>query len=650
MNNAAGPGRTFSIGEGLILLIALSAAGYFRFVHIDTTWMSPDQSTLLSLAMDIGSGKRFPLIANQSSAGLAHPVLPVYLYAFPLALTHRVISAAYLTAFLNILSVGIGYFYARRFLGWSASLIFLALYALSPWSVHFSRLIWNPVMIPFFAMLALWLLTTSVTESPSFATRIGTAFALIGIFHSHLVSLNLLAGIGAIWLLFHRQYKFIWMAAVILLTGFSFVPYLWAQPILTLATGEPARLNLAPILIAGDLVSARGLFTANEGWETIETLLREWLWVSLVWLGIVTLWYSREAWKNSIPAPQTSRIILFFWITGPLVALIYHRHYLQHHYFLFLYPAVYLAMAALVEDLGSYLHKFLLRLPFRMQRVWPVIGRGGLILLLGALSVWGFLASRATLRQERFQTCLQEQHIRAAIEVIRENADRLQIRNLVVLSDGIDALDSTFGFIGSFLPSDLSIRFTRLRDGVLLPRAPTLYFVSGEDAYTEAILSQAGRLLAMLDVSPCGKWKFYMTPGGLSFVSEASGPIGAWENSLQLWKYQVEKANRGESLMLITFWKVDTDHPLSWDHFFFHLVSEQEQVISQVDGPGVSSPYWREGDWLILFTPLPLPADTPTGSYKVYCGLYSWPNLKRIPVITGPATDNRLYLTEVRLP
>ncbi|MBC7228399.1 MAG: hypothetical protein H5T61_14405 [Thermoflexales bacterium] len=492
------------IWEKLVLLVALGIATYFRLVRIDTTWMSPDQSTLLSLAMDIASGERFPLVANQSSAGFAHPALPVYLYAFPILLTHQVVSAAVLTALLNVLSVGIGYLYARRYLGQSASLVFLALYTLSPWSVHFSRLIWNPVIIPFFAALALCLLTVLVTGDQRFVVWVGIALALIGMFHSHLVSLSLIIAVGAIGLLFHRRIRIWWAAIAFLFIALSFAPYVEAQTAsfpLRVPTGEPVQVNIAPFLIAGDLISARGLFLAVEGWKTAEILLRGWLWISIIWLGLITLRYGRKAWENSISAPQSSRIVLFFWIIGPLVALTYHRHYLQHHYFLFLYPAAYLAMAALVEDLGVCLDKFLLpRLPTKTRQIYPIIGKSVLMLLLGVVSFWSFLVSRSTLRQEWAQTCLQERHVRAAVEVIRDNIEQLQIPNLVVLSDGIDALSSTFGFISALLPSDLSIRFVRIGNGILVPRAPALYFVAGRDEPTEALLSQAGRLLSVLEL------------------------------------------------------------------------------------------------------------------------------------------------------
>lgn len=643
-----------AVWEGLALLAALGIATYLRLAHIDTTWMSPDQSALISLAMDIGSGKKFPLVANLSSVGLVHPVLPVYLYAVPLALTHQVISAAWLTALLNIFSLGIGYLYARQFLGRSASLIFLGLYTASPWSVHFSRLIWNPVMIPFFAALALWLLTISVTRNPHFIPVIGTALALMAIFHSHLISLPLLVGVGTIWLLFHRRLKLWWVAIALLLVSLSFLPYWLAQPNLRslsgLATGETVQFNLAPFLIAGDLASGRGLFLATGGWKTAENLLRGWLWVSIAWLGAYTLRYGREAWRGSISAPQAARIVLFFWIVSPLLALLYQRHYLQHHYFLPLYPAVYLAMAALVKDIGVLLRSFLLAQASLGNCMWPVTRTGGVVLLLGSTLGWSLVVSTAILRQEQLQTCPQERQIRSVVDEIRVHINLLGAHNLVVLSDGIDASYSTLGFIGRLLPENISIRFTRLGEGLLVPMTPALHVVAGENPRTTALLDQIGVLLKVWDVGPCGQWRLYATPGGLSFASGDSEPVGEWANGLQLWGYQIEHIAPGENLVLTTFWRATAESPLEWDHFFFHLFSPSGQFISQMDGPGVSSPYWHKGDWLILFTTLPLPKDILPGRYEIYCGLYTWPGLERIPVIAGEATDNRLRLTEAQIP
>lgn len=647
--------EAFSVWEGLVLLIALGGACYFRFVDLDATWMSPDQSTLLSLAMDIAEGKRFPLAANQSSAGIAHPALSVYLYAIPMAISHRAVSAAILTSLLNVLSVGISYLYARRFLGRITALIFLALYAASPWSVHFSRLIWNPVMIPFFVTLALWLLTCSVSENAHPAAPVGTALLLMGILHSHLVSLPILASTGIIWLLFHRRIRF-WPAILGgLLIVLSFIPYLLAhQNPLALfhgVAGEEWKFNMAPLRIAGDLVSGRGLFLAAEGWKTVESLLQGWLWVSLAWLGGLTLRYIREAWQGTLSSMRASRIVLFFWSAIPLVALMPHRHYLQHHYFLFLYPAIYLAMAALAGDIGSLVHRLIvLYLPLRAQRIGFWAGLFGFLSLIIALFGWSFFVSDTVLRQERLQTCPQERHLRAALDIIRANLDQFQIRDLVVLSDGIDASYSTFGFIGHFLPEQTFIRFTRLGNGLPVPITPALYLVAGDDPRTTTILDQVGRLLNTWDIGPCGRWKLYITPGGLSFAAGTSGPIGEWANGLQLWGYQVERVAPGEGLLLTSFWRVTAERPLHWDYFFFHLFSPSGEFISQMDGPGVSSPYWRKGDWLILLTTLSLPSGSPVGRYEIYCGLYSWPDLERIPVIAGEATDNRLRLAEVQIP
>jgi hypothetical protein len=645
----------WSFPEVLALLTALGVALYFRFVHMETTWMSLDQSTLLKLAMDIGSGRRFPRVANQSSAGLAHPALPVYLYAIPLALTHQILSAAYLTALLNSISVGISYLFARRFLGRAPALIFLSLYAASPWSVHFSRLIWNPVMIPFFATLALWLLTEAISGNRRFLIWIGVACTLMGVFHSHLASMALLISIGTTWLFFYRQVRFKGFAVSLLLVALSFLPYALSQPTLWLlltgtASGETAKVNLSPFLLAGDLVSARGLFLATGIWKAVENLLRGWLWFSLVWLGILTLRCLPKARQGSISSAQAARIVLFLWIAGPLVALIRHTHYLQHHYLLFLYPAAYLAMASALTDVGVALHRLISPRFSRLRQIGPIIGVGGLVLIFASLSGWSLFVSNAVLRQEQSQTCFQEQHVRAAVNTIRAELDRSSIRDLVILSDGIDASYSTFGFINAFLPPHISVRFTRLGNGLSVPAAPTLYFVAGEDIRTLAMLDRIGYPLRLLDVSPCGVWKFYVTTQAWSFTGGSSRPIAEWANGLQLWGYQIERAVRGDNLALTTFWKVRAERPLNWDYFFFHLFSPEAVFISQMDGPGVSSPYWREGDWLILLTTLPIPGDAPPGPYEIYCGLYSVPSLERIPVVAGDATDNRLHLTTIWIP
>jgi hypothetical protein len=71
-------------------------------------------------------------------------------------------------------------------------------------------------------------------------------------------------------------------------------------------------------------------------------------------------------------------------------------------------------------------------------------------------------------------------------------------------------------------------------------------------------------------------------------------------------------------------------------HFFNHLVRLPDgRLISQEDGPGVHTPYLREGDRFITRFLIPVPADAPAGRYEIRVGLYSLQSLERVTLTGG---------------
>ena len=123
-------------------------------------------------------------------------------------------------------------------------------------------------------------------------------------------------------------------------------------------------------------------------------------------------------------------------------------------------------------------------------------------------------------------------------------------------------------------------------------------------------------------------------------------PLGAWENGLRLLSYQVGgQLCPGGAVKLTTYWAVSQTASAEY-HFFNHLVAQDRTLVSQQDGPGVTSLEWMAGNRLVTWFSLPLPADLVPGSYDLYCGLYGWPSLERVPV-AGGGPDRRLHLTSL---
>jgi hypothetical protein len=74
------------------------------------------------------------------------------------------------------------------------------------------------------------------------------------------------------------------------------------------------------------------------------------------------------------------------------------------------------------------------------------------------------------------------------------------------------------------------------------------------------------------------------------------------------------------------------------------LLTADNQVVVQHDGPGFDSIQWREGDRFITWFELPVAADLPPGDYRLAVALYTWPDLLRINLLSG---ENTAFLEQI---
>ncbi len=635
----------------MVLLITISA--YLRLTNLEATWIGGDQSALLSTAMEFVNQGKIPLAANKSSAGIFNPPLVEYLYALPLFLTRRIISVVWLTALANLASVGLCYGFARRLFGVRVAMISTLLYAVSPWSVHFSRMIWNPTMIPLFSTLALGCLSIYFSEDQKPGWLIGAAIALAGVVQLHWASVVLIGVIGICGLLFHKRLKIAAVVIGIVLFAVTFTPYYLFERATGFmdvtsflqAMGSTKQLNLSSALIAGDLVSAQGVLQPK--WPILKVLMRWWLWVSLIYLGLVTLRNVGTAWMSNLSSGKTAELILFLWSAVPIAAYLQHTHYLQHHYFLYLYPALYITIAITTDDAVRALRSLgkngeaIRRRAIQVAAAMPFA-------VLTFTSGYYFYANLDKLSMSNQARCVQLRHVTAAIDRVRALLNETHSHNLIVLDDGVDASNSTLGLIRHWLEPGVKVRFTRLGDGVSIPQDSAVYLMAGDDPQTAALLGRIGESVEGSQVTtPCSEWDFY-TSQGASIEKPEEKILARWANGLSLLDYRLEgEWCPGNEIKLTANWMVNQNNQQERYRFFNHLMSTEERLVSQYDGPGVSSLYWHPGDRLVTWFSIPIPSDLPPGSYDIYAGLYTWPQLERTPVRSTNGSDDRLRLTSV---
>ena len=154
-----------SKGRPTAARVALTAimivAALTRLVRLDLMEFKADEAEACRLALhalgygEPGVGHFFPTAGLQASVGIPNPPLFVYLVALPLAVVRSPIAVAAAIALANVAAVLLCYVAGRRIYSSFVGVVSAALFALSPWSIVFSRKIWAQDLLPLVTTLFL---------------------------------------------------------------------------------------------------------------------------------------------------------------------------------------------------------------------------------------------------------------------------------------------------------------------------------------------------------------------------------------------------------------------------------------------------------------------------------------------------------------
>jgi 4-amino-4-deoxy-L-arabinose transferase-like glycosyltransferase len=130
---------------GLAIFLRLGAPSIVEFKR--------DEANVSTLALDIVHGRQFHLLGIDSSVGIRNAPMSIYLMVPPFVLSSNPMVATTYVGLLNVLAVLLVYMLARRYYGSTAAIIATLLYAVSFWSVIYSRKIWaQDLLAPFILM------------------------------------------------------------------------------------------------------------------------------------------------------------------------------------------------------------------------------------------------------------------------------------------------------------------------------------------------------------------------------------------------------------------------------------------------------------------------------------------------------------------
>jgi len=302
------------------------------------------------------TGHDFPLTGLLSSVGVPNPPLFIYLLALPLFLIRDPFGAAVFIALSNVAAVGICYLLGRRYFSPFVALASASLYALAPWAVIFSRKIWAQDLLPVFVggfLLAAhaflvdrrprslaWLLVLAAVAMQLHLSALILAGALVGLLAAGRTAIRarwLALGTGAALLLCA---PYLLHLARTRGGDFAHLGAWRAESARLVPAGQRLLLALRyPLAVSGADETAE-LVGSQAGLVfpfAIATGLAGF--GGLIWLCI----------RDRASPAFSARLMLAAWFVLPTLGLALTGAVPFIHYFVVLYPLVFLGLAAALE-------------------------------------------------------------------------------------------------------------------------------------------------------------------------------------------------------------------------------------------------------------------------------------------------------------
>jgi len=654
--------RAVDARRAVLAAIILLAAG-LRLTRLGLIEFKYDEATTVRTAMAIAREGRLPAVGMISSEGPRNPPLVAYVLAPPFLVSDDPRLAAAWLALLGVAAVALTYWMGNAFFRWPVGAVAAALFAASPWAVFQSRKLWTQ-NLPLFTLLFISSLLVLTVRRRSWA--LVPAFAALGALISlHLGGLAFLVVLAAVLVLFRHRVR-----PRPLLVGFALLllilsPYLvhdamhgWAnlRAFGHLGSSGPS-FNLRALTMAVRVVGGshlEDLAGAQQDRFLSSILDLRWLdqlEILLCWLGLVwSAWrVGREAvtHRGSLSPDGQARAVLLCWFLIP-VALLTQRPSIQPHDLNLLYPVQHLFLGLLLADAAAWIAPF-----FPRPGITVISGPAALIsLLVVPLVAWQVYYQQALLTfVDRHDTPGGHG---APIKHTLEAAHRLETLDasgggemVVLLPGGDPRYHGPAAVFDALLNHD-----RRLVDGraaLVLPTRPSAYLVHPEAATAASLLSE----LAVESKPPLplregrdAAYRFYRWEPGPVTPDEACADPPQWAVPVPsdagvrvtLLGYQWSgDPEPGGHIEWTIVWRVSGGPPPEASfHWFNHLVDRDGMRWGQKDGVGLPTAKWRDGDTVLTWFSIPIPPDAPPPPYYVRTGLYAYPDVVNLPLVSAP--------------
>jgi hypothetical protein len=550
------------------------------------------------------------------------------------------------TAALNVMSVALCWWLARRYWGPEAAFFAALFLAANPWAAHFSRGIWEPNLLVPFALA--WAISGSLAlvekRRGALVVHIVLLSALVQLHYSGLALVPVTA-----WLLararraISRRELLLGVALAVVLAS-PFLYYLLSQGrqglsslegMTTRNTLDAQSFHLWWMAVTGDQIHAlTGAQAYRDFLHSVPNpVVPSWAPGLLVVCGVI-LWL-RAASRGYAYSADKAGLLVSLWGLAPLVFFTWHLSSPYLHYYVLEIPAASLAAGYALSRTAS-----------GRGRIW----RWGAVLLGVGIAVlqtttYGsllrFVAGRAT-----------PGGFGMPVKYVLQATEQAQAQGLaiVVVSPSDDPRIGDWPAV-----FDVLLRGTphRLVDGTraaLFPGTPATLIVAPGAQQALQVYARAGVMdRAQTITTRQGEQPFLIVrmTEGLYPPLEAAQEPRQLANGTQVLGYAISGELRaGMTVDWWIAWRV-VQPPESREeyHLFNHLLDGQGIKVAQADGPTVRSGDWSAGDVVVQPFRLQLPESSSPGPFWMRVGMYTYPGLQGVPVVDAsgqPVADSVL--------
>jgi hypothetical protein len=614
------------------LPLLISLAAILRLYQIDLIDFRFDEASTAQWAIEIARGN-LQLIAPFSGSVANHPPVMLYALALPYLLTYNVLVVAAWRVLLDVAAIPLIFLACQRHLNLRVALVACLLFAVAPWAVQLARNL-RPVALPLTTALMLWGLLEAVHPREGKTNDWGWPMASLGFALSagnHLAAMYL-APVFVIALgvaLFTRQLRINRITLLALLPVLVLASsYLWYDANngwrnisgYLRMSGETATLNDEAVRFAlwGSGGAHLSDFTGSAFalWQAQVPAVFDWIdtiQIGLLVIGLVVC---------AIKLAHTRRavfLLLLLWLVLPVVLQLRHTRPLQMHYFTMLYPASFVLMALAANELSRF------RISgFKVKWLMSVL----LVVVVGwqvytAFRFYDFI--------ERNDTSAGGYGLPVRNSLLVASA---RATDKIVVTPGGDPYVNEWATVFDVLLVGQPHRFTNANEGLILREQPAQYiFVPGTNEAYEQLLRYAQVTLTRTVTVRAGSNQNYVIveTQGVNLAQVQSAPAQPWQSGTQLLGYAMQQTDQ---LNVQTFVKVWRSTPAGTDYHWYHHLYAGDARIGQADVGGVDATNWREGDILLHWVRLPLPANAANATnLRVRMGSYTYPQLQPVMLV-----------------